>query len=80
MPVICRPCTNQKVKLCMYADDHVPPHFHLLGPDFSAVLDLATLTVTRGSAPAAVLDEARAYARANTGFLRQKWSDLNERD
>ena len=80
MPEICRPCTNQKAKLCMYADDHAPPHFHLRGPGFSASIDLATLQVTRGWAPKRELDEAIAYATAHMESLRLKWSELNERD
>ena len=78
MPVICRPCTNKRVKLCMYPD-HVPPHFHLLGPGWSAVIRIDSLTVTRGWAPARELREALQWVTANQQFLQQKWAQLNER-
>jgi len=26
------------VKLCIYADDHRPPHFHIVGPDFQVLV------------------------------------------
>ena len=80
MPEICRPCTNHKVKICIYADDEEPPHFHIRGPNISAKVDLETLTVTRGWIPKKELDEIVAYATAHMAFLRMKWSELNERD
>ena len=51
MPEICRPCTNKKFKLCIYADDHPPPHVHVRGPNVSAILDLGKRQVTRGWVP-----------------------------
>jgi hypothetical protein len=38
MPEIVR-LSNSKI--CMYADDHDPPHFHLRGPEWQASVDLA---------------------------------------
>ena len=43
--------------LCIFADDHAPPHFHMLGPGWSGVIDLDTLTSTQGD-------------HTETGFLR----------
>ena len=45
MPTIQR---LRNFKVCMYADDHDPPHFHVLGPGWSGVIDLDTHTVCRG--------------------------------
>ena len=80
MPEICRPCANRKVKLCMYADDEDPPHFHIRSPDFSGSVDLATLVVTEGWIPRKELLKIRAYATADRVFLYRKWSELNDRD
>jgi len=77
MPVICRPCTNSKAKLCMYPD-HAPPHFHLLGPGWSAVIEIDSLIVTRGWAPSRELGEALEWARTNHQLLTAKWAELNE--
>ena len=60
--------------------DHRPPHVHLFGPGWSAVIDLAGLTVTRGRAPKRELSEALRWARANIDFLEDEWAKLNERD
>jgi hypothetical protein len=79
MPVIWRSPRNSKVKLCMYPD-HAPPHFHLYGPGWSAVVDLATLTVRRGRAPRVELAEALQWAQSNMPLLTAQWTKLNERD
>ena len=52
----------------------------LFGPGWSAVIALATLTVTRGRAPRRELSEALQWARANIDFLTTEWTKLNERD
>jgi hypothetical protein len=31
------------VALFVYAGDHAPPHFHVLGPDTDAVIDIRSL-------------------------------------
>jgi hypothetical protein len=59
--------------------DHMPPHFHLLGPGWSAVVRISTLTIARGWAPPAELREALDWARANPRVLAAKWAELNER-
>jgi len=38
------------VSIRMYADDHRPPHFHIVGPDFQVVVRIADLTVIAGTA------------------------------
>jgi hypothetical protein len=67
-------------KVCMYADDHDPPHFHVLGPGWSGVIDLDTLTICRGGIPKADYLEAVQWAKENSLFLLSEWRRLNERD
>lgn len=64
----------------IYADDHVPPHFHLVGRGWRCSVEIATLRLMAGSAPRAALAEALDWASANGGLLRRKWSEFNERD
>jgi hypothetical protein len=77
MPQIHR-FTN-KVKICMYPD-HAPPHFHLRGPGWSAVIKLGSLSVMRGNAPKKELARAIRWAKDNKAFLESEWERLNERD
>ena len=68
------------VSIYIYADDHAPPHFHVLGPDNDVQIDIETLQVRRGRFTAAALAEAIGWAAENKALLRAKWSELNERD
>lgn len=68
--------TNAAIR--MFFDDHVPPHFHLVGPDSNAQVSLATLEVVRGHASRRDLEEAREWAKANAALLTVKWSEFNE--
>jgi hypothetical protein len=36
------------VSLRMYADDHHPPHFHIVGPEFQVLVRISDLTVIAG--------------------------------
>ncbi|CAO3451823.1 hypothetical protein [Azospirillum argentinense] len=76
MPTIAM-LTNAKIE--MYAGDHVPPHFHLRGPNSNAMVRLDTLTVLRGRYDRRDLVEAVAWAREHMDHLSAEWSRLNER-
>jgi hypothetical protein len=67
------------VSVRMYADDHRPPHFHIVGPDFEVIVRISDLTVIAGGARAAQISEAIAWARARREALALTWAELNER-
>lgn len=67
------------VSIRTYADDHRPPHFHIVAPDFQALVRISDLVVIAGEARAADLAEALAWARAHRETLALKWAELNER-
>ena len=74
MPTLCRVAN---CKISIYADDHLPPHFHIEGRGFRALVEIETMTVRAGDvrkAPAAM-----AWARANIELLRAEWIRLNRR-
>ena len=60
-------------KLCMYADDHHPPHFHIVGPDFQVLVRIADLVVFQGEARPNQIAEAMAWARAHQNLLARRW-------
>jgi hypothetical protein len=64
-------------KIAIYADDHVPPHFHIEGRGFRAIIEIETMTVRAGEVRRAV--DAMAWARANIELLRTEWARLNRR-
>jgi hypothetical protein len=63
----------------MYADDHHPPHFHIVGPDFQVLVRIADLVVFQGEARPNQIAEAMAWARAHQNLLARRWPALNER-
>jgi len=67
------------VSVRMYADDHRPPHFHIVGPDFQVLVRIADLTVIAGDARPDPISEAIAWARDRRAMLARKWAELNER-
>jgi len=67
------------VSIRMYADDHRPPHFHIVGPDFQVLLRISDLAVIAGEARQSQIAEAIAWAREHRHALARKWAELNER-
>jgi len=76
MPVLQR---FGSVSLRMYADDHRPPHFHIVAPDFQVLVRISDLAVIAGEARASEIAEAIAWARKHQEMLSLKWAELNER-
>lgn len=67
-------------RICMYADDHAPPHFHLKGPDWECMIDIDTLQIIEGDAVKRDYLDAISWARSNRDTLLSEWRRLNERE
>ena len=67
------------VSVRMYADDHRPPHFHIVGTDFQVLVRISDLTVIAGEARPTQIAEALAWAETHQEMLALKWLELNER-
>ena len=68
------------VSVRMYADDHRPPHFRIVTPDFQVLVRISDLTVIAGEARPAQIAKAIAWANEHRASLALKWAELNERD
>ena len=55
--------------LRMYADDHNPPHFQLVGADFQVLVQISDLAVIAGNARPAQIADALAWAREHREAL-----------
>jgi len=64
-------------KIAIYADNHLPPHFHIEGRGFRATVVIETMVVRAGDVRKA--QEAMAWARENVLLLRNEWRRLNRR-
>jgi hypothetical protein len=65
-----------KASIRVYANDHLPPHFHIIAPDYQALIEIETLAILAGS-----LDqkEALAWARDNIALIKAEWNRINPR-
>ncbi len=66
--------------ICVYADDHNPPHFHVVGPDWEVKISLRTFDLLEGRAPRTAIKDACDWARENQDELLAAWREYNERD
>lgn len=66
-----------KVRLVVQVRDHNPPHFHLKGPDFKALVGIDPVVVLRGKVPADLWPEVQAWALANRAALVAEWNRCN---
>lgn len=64
-------------KIAIYADDHDPPHFHIEGRGFRAVVEIETMLVRAGDVRKAA--EAMDWAASNQDVLWAEWTRLNRR-
>lgn len=67
------------VSVRMYADDHHPPHFHMVATDFEVMVRISDLTVLAGDATPGQIVDALAWAETRQEWLALKWAELNER-
>ena len=64
-------------KIAIYADDHLPPHFHVEGRGFRVVVEIETMVVRAGDRRKA--RDAMEWARNKVDLLRAEWLRLNRR-
>ncbi|MCK5295397.1 MAG: DUF4160 domain-containing protein [Alphaproteobacteria bacterium] len=66
-----------KTKISIYAEDHLPPHFHILGVDFDVLVEIETMNI-KGKNKRDI-KQALEWAEENKDLLMSKWKQLNER-
>lgn len=67
------------LKIQVFADDHFPPHFHIVGPDFEVLVAMSDLSILKGGRYHRELRDAMDWARQNSNVLQKEWARLNER-
>jgi hypothetical protein len=70
MPEICR---FLGIVICMYFDDHNPPHFHVRYNEYRAVLTIQTLNLLDGRLPARVRGLVEEWAELHQAELLAMW-------
>jgi hypothetical protein len=64
-------------KIAIYADDHMPPHFHIEGRGFRATVEIDTMNVRAGDARRA--EEALTWRGKTSRCCTAEWLRLNRR-
>ncbi|WP_375408594.1 DUF4160 domain-containing protein [uncultured Methylobacterium sp.] len=67
------------VRIVIYANDHLPAHFHILAPGAEALVGISPLRILKGSVPAKVERTAMTWATANVAMLKAEWNRINAR-
>ncbi len=71
--------SSTRSEIRIWAGDHLPPHFHAIGPDFEAFIVIETLEIFRGKLPARVRRDVMAWAQTNRAALAAEWNRVNPR-
>lgn len=71
--------TIGKIILTVYANDHLPPHFHAVHPDFESQIEIRTPMVMRGNAPPPAYKAIMRWAEANVAKIKAEWNRINPR-
>jgi hypothetical protein len=71
--------TIGKIIVTVYANDHLPPHFHAIHPDFEAQIEIDTLTILRGRLPPSARKSIFEWAGANIARIKAEWNRINPR-
>jgi hypothetical protein len=69
-----------KAIIRVYANDHLPAHFHVTTPDTEALIAIDGLAILRGALPTGRIGrEAMRWARANRNLIVAEWNRTNPR-
>lgn len=65
------------IKILIYFDDHLPPHFHVIYNEYEELIEINTLETYRGSLPRRVRKRVIEWATDNQAYLIEKWNEFN---
>lgn len=68
-----------KVRIVVYPNDHLPPHFHAIAPGFEALIAIDTLSILRGALAGQVRKAVLGWAEANRDAIAAEWNRINPR-
>lgn len=63
----------------VYANDHLPYHFHIISPDFEVLVLIETLAVGEGTLPATARKQVMPWIEAHRTEIIAEWNRINPR-
>ncbi len=71
--------TIGKTIITVYANDHLPPHFHIVHPDFEALIEIETFATYAGALKGKAGKSALEWAVSNVQAIQTEWNRVNPR-
>jgi hypothetical protein len=71
--------TLGKTLITVYANDHLPPHFHIVHPDFEALIEIETFATYAGALKGSAGRAALNWCRSNVQEIKAEWNRVNPR-
>lgn len=65
------------IKILIYFDDHLPPHFHAIYNEYEELIEIRTLETYRGKLPNKQRKRVIAWAKENQTLLMETWNAFN---
>ena len=61
----------------VYSNDHRPAHFHVIAPDFKAMVEIESLALIRGTIPARDRGAVLEWAAEHRAEIAAAWNLVN---
>jgi hypothetical protein len=68
------------ISVCIFHNDHDPPHFHAVYNDYGGAVDIRTGEVVRGTLPPRVLRLVREGAQEHRDELLNDWEHARRKE
>jgi hypothetical protein len=68
-----------KTEIRVYANDHLPAHFHIVHPDFEALIEIETFVIYAGALKGPAGRAALQWATSNQQAIKVEWNRINPR-
>ncbi|MEZ4850870.1 MAG: DUF4160 domain-containing protein [Bacteroidia bacterium] len=64
------------IKIDLYFNDHVPPHFHAIYAEYEELIEIQTLQTYQGTLPTRQHKKVIKWAEENQQILMEIWESL----
>jgi hypothetical protein len=69
--------TIGRTEIRVYANDHLPPHFHIVHPDYEALIVIEDFSIYAGALKGPGGKAGLAWAKANVAAITAEWNRIN---
>ncbi len=70
--------TFEGIKICLFFQDHNPPHFHAFYAEYEILIKIKDLEILEGELPRGQLKKVLAFAQDHQATLLEIWDSLQQ--